>query len=1171
MAPARSGPRVAVNWARRHWRIVVVLGVVLFTALAVWVRPRRTIRIVLGEERLQWIGKQIPLRRQFVWEPATELQGVLPTPLDRAQLVTPSFANTDSAIYFALRCGDGQADIYQTRLSQGRWQPAEPVTRLNTPADDIGPVLSSDGQSLYFYSNRAGGVGGFDLYVAHRGQDDWDTPQNLGPQVNSPAHEYDPALSADGLTLFFASNRTPDMARHSQERLARSAETAAERTDWSATLRAHPGLVQFDLYRVTRATRQEPWTSPRPLVDLNSPTANEGAPCPSATAPFLYFASDRPARDGESPNLDLYRARQQGTRFVDVENLGTSINTSAHETEPGLSPEGMTLVFSSNRGSTDTLYRSRAREVYQEIVWDTTRWTAFQAISLSLLLWTLLLVVVLVSLWCARRQLAEWIAALKFYACSVVFHIVTLLVLVLIPLHEVVLELVEEVRGEVATQLVDNNLHQSHEDGQEAYEKVADLQSVADVVLSETVRQTTEPAGMPTRTNTLAPTIPVEVARQMPPERLLFVPPQQQAVVRQPLPLARASLARPNAIAAIAPEAVELPPAMAIPQEQVLEKEVHLQRATSLAPETTSMELPRVEMVPAAYRPASIRVETPAPERPQVAEPPQADADAMTQHRRPAELPELGETVQEIQVNASADSEQESPPVPALAQIDRQAQSGPMPKKTLDFAGDAEAPRLGLTEAVVFDDLVKTMEPDPRPEMLGQQIARVTILPELRQAMLRAETGIDLQRQAAPNEELVEGIDVALPRPEPTVARLPAPTPTALAGPVRAPTLAVGTLAPAPREVTPSLHRIASRLARPPARAAPVAYAEDNIGLQAMFSLRQGEVRRQLIDLFGGSDETEDAVERGLAWLAKQQSSDGSWSLHKLGGSEVSDTAGTALGLLPFLGAGHTHQTGSYQETVRGALEWLVSNQAPSGLLLAKGSKQPMYSHGLATIALCEAYGMTRDAKLSLPVQKALAFIAKAQHARTGGWRYKPNESGDTSVVGWQVMALKSGEMAGLAVEKDVLAGVHRWLARVEDRRGRGRFGYQNNKATPAMTAEGLLCLQFLGTQRNDARLQSGADYLMGHLPQKGRLTSYYLYYATQVMYHMQGSHWQAWNEKMRDLLVGTQRTSGAHAGSWDPLDRWEKRGGRVYTTSLRLLMLEIYYRHLPLYQPMED
>jgi hypothetical protein len=361
-----------------------------------------------------------------------------------------------------------------------------------------------------------------------------------------------------------------------------------------------------------------------------------------------------------------------------------------------------------------------------------------------------------------------------------------------------------------------------------------------------------------------------------------------------------------------------------------------------------------------------------------------------------------------------------------------------------------------------------------------------------------------------------------------------------------------------------------------------VAKIEEKEPLPAPLLSREKEVREQSVEKFGGTKASEEAVERGLDWLAAHQNPNGSWSLHNFHanckhprcadpGMVTSDPAGTGVALLPFLGAGNTHQGGKHQKTVARALSWLLEHQYSDGTWSAPGDTRPMYGNGMASIALCEAYGMTGDPRLRTPAQKAIDYIVKAQHPASGGWRYHPNEPGDTSVLGWQLMALKSGEMAGLTVPPKTFEGVKRWLASVEANRPTGgQFGYQSASPTPAMTAQGLLCLQYLGARRDEPRLKAGTDYLLQHLPHAGAETSYYWYHATQVMYHMQGKPWKAWNDRLRDLLVSTQEKRGALAGSWTPVDAREKPGGRVYATALRVLMLEVYYRHLPLYQQLE-
>lgn len=364
-------------------------------------------------------------------------------------------------------------------------------------------------------------------------------------------------------------------------------------------------------------------------------------------------------------------------------------------------------------------------------------------------------------------------------------------------------------------------------------------------------------------------------------------------------------------------------------------------------------------------------------------------------------------------------------------------------------------------------------------------------------------------------------------------------------------------------------------------RAAPGIGASPEAKIAAGFSMRKTESRREAIKSLGGSEESEKAVERGLLWLAKHQDADGHWGIHELHckdhqctghGSFQSNTAATGLGLLAFLGAGYSHQSGEHQAVVDRGLKWLVQHQKSDGDLFADETEFVwFYSHGMAAIALCEAYGLTKDPALRDPAQKALNFIVASQHPQFGGWRYRPKFESDTSVSGWQLMALKSGEMAGLSVPKDVYSGVGKWLDSVESKTAKGQFTYHPSRpASLAMTAEGLLMRQYLGAVRTDARLVAGADYLRQHLPDLADRDAYYWYYATQVMFHMQGAHWDEWNTRLRDTLISTQLKDGDPNGSWSPdrptPEKWGAAGGRHYVTCMNLLMLEVYYRHLPLY-----
>jgi hypothetical protein len=229
-----------------------------------------------------------------------------------------------------------------------------------------------------------------------------------------------------------------------------------------------------------------------------------------------------------------------------------------------------------------------------------------------------------------------------------------------------------------------------------------------------------------------------------------------------------------------------------------------------------------------------------------------------------------------------------------------------------------------------------------------------------------------------------------------------------------------------------------------------------------------------------------------------------------------------------------------------------------------------LYAQAQATIAICELYGMTKDEKFKRPAQLALQYAHKAQSPELGGWRYQPREDSDLSVTGWFVMAFQSGRMAGLDVHSDMLDRISQFLDRCATREDRGaRYAYQpGNEAKLSMTAEGLLCRQYLGWKQDDERLRRGVDYLLQNLVDYQGQKVYYWYYATQVCHHMGGADWSRWNQVMRQEVPAAQVKTGNNRGSWAPQsDDRGSSGGRLYVTCLSIYMLEVYYRHLPIYQ----
>jgi hypothetical protein len=341
------------------------------------------------------------------------------------------------------------------------------------------------------------------------------------------------------------------------------------------------------------------------------------------------------------------------------------------------------------------------------------------------------------------------------------------------------------------------------------------------------------------------------------------------------------------------------------------------------------------------------------------------------------------------------------------------------------------------------------------------------------------------------------------------------------------------------------------------------------------FGGRSGATRQKMLTEGGGNTFSEAAVAAGLKWMALHQATDGHWSFKEFaqhgrcnctGQSQHDDIAATSFGLLNFLGAGQTHIGGSasgnkYTKQVDLGLKWLVLKQN------REGEFHPlMYSQGLASMAICEAYGLTSDIKLKGPAQRCLNYIMDAQ-SEEGGWRYGRKQKGyDTSVSIYTLMALKSGQMSGLHVQANVLNKCKKWLDDAGTPDG-SAYGYTSRGEGVNTTAIGLLSRQYLGWGPRSPGMIAGVKRLQAWKPQTSNM--YFSYYATQVMHHMGGPAWEAWNPVMRDALIATQDkgTDALHAhqtGSW----HWPNSyAGRIMDTSLSILTLEVYYRHLPLYR----
>ena len=346
----------------------------------------------------------------------------------------------------------------------------------------------------------------------------------------------------------------------------------------------------------------------------------------------------------------------------------------------------------------------------------------------------------------------------------------------------------------------------------------------------------------------------------------------------------------------------------------------------------------------------------------------------------------------------------------------------------------------------------------------------------------------------------------------------------------------------------------------------------------------------------GPGGETHENVLLGLEWLARHQDDDGKWDCDEFmkhdpatdvcdgPGHAEHDVGATGLAMLALLGDGHTTRRGEYKENVVRAVKWMREQQDfENGLFGDKIGTAFLYDHGIATLAMCEAYYFSKSPIIRGTAQRAVSYVTQARNPY-GVWRYEvpPVGENDSSVTGWMVFALKSAAEAGLRIDTASFADSITWFDEMTDP-ATGRVGYQEvgsrsarvpglndhypPEASEAMTAVGLLCRFFLGQDpRQEEVMQRHADILLRRLPEWSDegLTNdmYYWYYGSYAMYQMGGKHWRAWNQAMKRAVVGSQRREGSAAGSWDPNGPWGAVGGRVYSTAMMTLCLEVYYRY---------
>jgi len=343
----------------------------------------------------------------------------------------------------------------------------------------------------------------------------------------------------------------------------------------------------------------------------------------------------------------------------------------------------------------------------------------------------------------------------------------------------------------------------------------------------------------------------------------------------------------------------------------------------------------------------------------------------------------------------------------------------------------------------------------------------------------------------------------------------------------------------------------------------------------------------------GGGNRTETAVDLGLEWLKNHQDPDGYWDCdgfmeqclgNQCGGpgNALYDPGVSGLALLAFLGAGETHKHGRYKKTVRKGLKYLKQVQDPEGCFGPRTTNHFTYNHAIGALAMAEAYALTASPLFKQSAQQAIDFIHKAQNPYLA-WRYgvRPQDN-DSSVTGWMIMAVKSAKAAGLRVDQACFDGTLAWIEKATEPEY-GRVGYTSRGTGPArpqslmdkfpadksesLTAVGILARIFIGEDpRQSEIIQKGTDLCLKALPvwdeTSGSIDMYYWYYGTLALFQVGGDAWKSWNTAMKSEIIDHQHKENCEKGSWDPVGPWGSEGGRVYSTAVCVMCMEVYYRY---------
>ncbi|MED5586486.1 MAG: hypothetical protein VYB61_09035 [Verrucomicrobiota bacterium] len=1040
MATEKQGKKSKTRGFLRFLPALVALVIVALLASFVWGKLSENVWAYFTDEEGMRVDVQEDKDRSVLWEnprpnvftaPEDKENTAPDTSLNKAGNKLEAAFSPNGTMMVLVRKGAGETgdDLFLSSWDGRLWSPPQPLTSLNSAQNERGAAFSRDGNFLYFSSDREGGHGGYDIYVASRDATGWGNVKLLEDTVNSASNELGPAPSADGKKLFFSSDRNGDSedifaaaiiaqpAVPEKEPAPDTEPSAKAPGETAETAPQAPALPSFSMAEAVQ--------------DLNSEDDDVQAALTSR-GDHVFLASDRDSN--EKSGFSVYISRIVKGKELPPEKVDLYI-TEGNTTDPAVRMDGFDLLFSadSSKLSTDVatagessgnyrLYRSTTREVFGYT--DYTLWNKLKALLGNIIWWILLAIAALIAL---IYLLERWRDITDLYhkclAGSAVIHLLALLLL--------------------AYWMISKELNEGGE-----------LQS---------------------------PEIAISIDALVEEELALESTPEEAQISETPVALVTDKLVSDFKIPRFEPQVkTQTTPIVARTSKVSLVTDVRPSKAnteTSDQPTTQPTKVtPLLSKLP----------DTVLPE---------------------LEVPELDE-------RDPGETQKATEPANPQADIFRPTEAIPQ-VETEKTKEQAEVANTAVVNAAETNEINPTDAAAETRDTGGETIVAHTGLEALGQPPTLEGSGS------------VASMNLNLPGTDPKSDPL-----------------------------------LPGKLETPKKTVNPEAFTK-------LMRKQRGRPSLETIEQLGGSDETERAIGAALNWLSRNQEADGRWDIKKHGGNGNYESAGVGLALLCYYGWGLSHnKPGKHQNNINKALTWLIAQQQDNGFLSSNAAGNgKMYAHGIASIALCEAYGLSKDPKLKEPAEKAINLIITSQSPAKGGWRYEPRPGdADTSVTGWQYMALHSARMAGLEVPEVVFENARRWFDQAGGGKFGGLYGYTGPNSNPAMVATGMFCRQLDLVPPDDPRMLESADLLRTRPMRINNPEYYYVYYATLALYQHQGPIWAQWNEALKETLPRIQVKNGADAGSWDKGGNHAAQGGRVVSTTLATLSLEVYYRLLPMY-----